>query len=108
MEYVVGYMTTVVAFDLYQHIPGIKHSRRLDALITAHFNDSLSWHQDFSDLALQIRIANACLQTVTHFFLVSRVRMKYEPLLHLNLPQPSPKNLAIFSRSQSRPRINRD
>jgi hypothetical protein len=75
MKNVIRNMPAIIALDLDQHVPGIEHSRRLDALIAAHFDYRLGGHQNFDNLALQIGITNPRLKTVADFLLVPRVSM---------------------------------
>src|SRR5678810_462956 len=82
---VIRNMTPVIALDLHKHVSGIEHPGRLDPLITAHFDNGFSGNQHLTDFTLQISITNARFQTIAHFFLMTRISMKYEPLLHQKL-----------------------
>src|SRR4026208_606499 len=82
MEHVIRYVATLITLDLNQHITGIKHSRRLNALIPSHLDHRLGGYENLGYLGLQIGVAHARLQTVAYLLLVSGVGVKYEPLLH--------------------------
>src|SRR5262249_30639675 len=61
VKHVVGDVPALIAINLDQNIARIKHPRRLDSLVSAHLNDSLSRHQHFRDRAFQIGARNASL-----------------------------------------------
>src|SRR5439155_12690754 len=66
MKDVVGNMAPVVAFDLHQYIAGIEHARRLDALVSSHFDYGFRRHEHFADCILQICSRDPSLRSEEH------------------------------------------
>src|SRR5687767_10051794 len=90
MKDVVGDLSLLVTLDLYQHIARIEHSRRFDALITAHFDDGFLREEHFCDLSFKIHIADPSVQTFDDLVLMPRICVDEIPLLHVkNLYAPA-------------------
>jgi hypothetical protein len=67
---VVGYVAALVTLDLNQDITGIKHSRRFNAFVSAHFDNRFRRDKDLNDLGLKVGIADTRFQAVTNLLFV--------------------------------------
>src|SRR5205085_9049213 len=72
--------SVLVEIHLYQHVAGIRHTRRNHLLAAAHFHNFFHGDHHAANLVLTIESSHAALQALFDFLFKARVGMDDVPL----------------------------